>query len=183
MLTPVVVPVGSRPRPASMAPRAPHARGGGVRGGGVGTRGSVARVGKGPNATTYRDSRRNAVRVATCAPVGTVALVPCRSPYERAHRQYGPDGMLYPNASVDARGRLRPLAGSEPRLYPPALLTSARRAWDEVYDETHARAKRLEGMVFEGQEVGYAVREAMAKAQSISGAEVRPQTRISRRGA
>ena len=134
--------------------------------------GARARRGKGPHATVFDGgggplagwyghaepglgSKANRREVATCADPRVVALVPCRTPWERAHliRMYdrqSRDERLAPNAV--GRGRnVVPLPGSVPRLYPACEMTrpdahgrGGHRSFDDVYDETEMRRRAMD---------------------------------------
>ncbi len=156
-----------------------------------------ARRGKGPNATVFDGggplagwyghaepgigSKANRREVATCADPRVVALVPCRTPWERAHlvKMYDKDTraeMLAPNAVGKGRNVV-PLPGSVPRLYPAGEMTrpdahgrGGYRSFDDVYDETEMRRRAMDralGVVGGG---GGGVADAVFVAMSRPGA-------------
>lgn len=79
--------------------------------------------------------------------------VATKDPFDRAHRQFGPDGLLLPAVrKIGASGRYgSPLAGSRPRRYPLHQMTSRGVAFDSAFDRTYEIQAELDGIAGVGR--------------------------------
>lgn len=95
--------------------------------------------------TGTRFASENSRRRLTCAAPGT-RLVETRDPYDRAHLEFGADGLLLPAARRGGR-KVRGRA----REYPASSMTAGGVSIDSVFDETYERERRLDREINGGE--------------------------------
>ena len=93
-----------------------------------------------------RFASENARRRLTCAAPGT-ELVETNDPHDRAHLEFGPDGLLLPAARRGGR-KIRGRA----REYPRSSMTPGGVAFDSVFDATYELERRLDREINGGGE-------------------------------
>lgn len=114
----------------------------------------------------------------TCSTAAPAELVATRDPMDRAHGHVAPGGGLSPACRTDGRGRPvgRPIAGSVPRVYPPACMTRAGVAHDSAFDSWYDSARELEDVP------GLGARAQPTVAQAVASALGRQEARMGRVG-